>query len=216
MWGFARLLGRLLVVIAVAVVAGGLLAEAVGAKTRVVYSNTVEVGGEGGPEAAAVMVWSLTSRGMARVDFEGAQTVYYIVVRGDPTRLIGETSKVGIGIEEQEIYHDFRGGVVIAHAVLRANPLLIAGIISSALMEGQAVQANGTLEVELDTRESVVAVALPSQGSERVSYSVEYRILGYERSSPESLAVFSMASAAVGSALIYAARRAEEADRLTP
>lgn len=199
--------GRILLVLAVAVVVAGVAAETVGAKVETVYSSKIPASGP--LEAAALMVWSPASAGRVTLDLEGAKTVYYIKVHGDPSSLLAEAGKVGVRVRNENVYNDFRGGVLIGQATLEANPLLIAGLVSGALEAGKAVKADsGHVSVDLDAREGLIVVALPDSGVNAISYNVVFKIRGYSRASDTTLSAESVAMAALGFAFLTVYKRA--------
>ncbi len=203
--GVLGFVGRVLVAMAVALVAAGIVGDAVGAKTEATYTGAIPVAG--GPKVAAVMVWALSTNGHVEARFEGAQAVYYVKVKGDPMGLVSNASRLGVRVENSQVNHDFRTGVLVAHATLSANPLLVAGIIREALQRGNAIQANGTVSVDLQTRESVIAIAVPAPGAQAVSYTLTFTVEGYRRAPDTVIALASTSMAAAGVALIAASRR---------
>jgi hypothetical protein len=206
-YGTLWVAGRVLIILAVAVIVAGIAAEVVGAKVEAVYSSEIPVSGP--LQAAALMVWSPSSAGKVTLDLVGAKTVYYIKVRGDPTSLLAEAGKVGIKVKNENVYHDFRGGVLIGQATLEADPLLIAGLVMGAMQTGKAVKVEGGHIVEdLDVREGLIVVALPDEGVGKVSYTVDYRIEGYSRARAGTISAMSVAMAALGFSFLAIYRRA--------
>lgn len=199
--------GRVMLALAVALLVAGIVADVAGAKVESTYSSEVPV--KGSFSAAAIMVSTPTSAQRVTVNVTGAKAVYYIKVQGDPINLLLQAVRVGVRLSNQEVHHDFRAGVIVGHATIEANPLVLMGVIAQASSANMAKTAEGGLVVEsLEEREGLIVVAIPDDNVTRLPYKVDCRIVGYSRMSNDTLSAVSIALAAVGFSFILAYRRA--------
>jgi len=167
---------RILLVIGVSVILAGSLAEVFGAKTESSWRGE-EVLSEN--EYLALMLWAMTTRGVANIEIRGGSQVYYTVVRGDPLSLVANSTAFGVSIESTESTHDFRAGVFYAKAKVSMDPIALAFAIS------RFHKGNESMSIRLPVHGSLIALVVPKRGggvnSSTVGYTVEFNVEGYSR-----------------------------------
>ena len=183
------LTSRLLIVVGIALILSGVLADVVGAKEETVKKAVIDVGGRPG---VAITVFAISSSGHASITLEGAGRVYYMVLRGDPMLALRQLSTINITLENQAIRHDFRVGIAYGHAVLNTNPLLLTTLplLANIIPVNMSGAPGGVERVEARIKggEGLLVIATPSDTS--IRYTIEYRVEGYKRISlPTAIAV---------------------------
>ncbi|MEB3779017.1 MAG: hypothetical protein GSR85_02120 [Desulfurococcales archaeon] len=174
------LTSRLFIVVGVALILSGVLADVVGAKEEAVKKAVIEVGDRPG---VAITVFAISSSGRASITLEGADRIYYMTLRGDPMLALRQLSTINITLENQAIKHDFRVGIAYGHAVLNTNPLLLTTLpllanIIPVNMSG-APGGKETIEARIKGGEGLLVIATPSDT--RITYTIEYKVEGYKR-----------------------------------
>lgn len=175
----ARLMARTLIVVGIAVILAGVIAELVGAKTRVEWEASVDTSSLPG---AAMTVFAFSSSGEVEIMVEGAKSIYYMTLRGDPMIALRQLSTINISLVDHTLVSDIRAGVAYGAAGLKTNPLLLRALplLANILpVEVSTTQANQTIRVNLTGGNGVLVVVEP-QG-DRVVFEMRYQVSGYSR-----------------------------------
>ncbi len=175
-----ELIPRILVLVGVAVILAALIAEAVGAKDHVEWGVSIDTSSNPG---AAMTVFAFSSSGVVSISVEGAKSIYYMKLKGDPMIALRQLSTINISLVDQTLVQDIRAGVAYGAAGLKTNPLLLKALPLLANIIPVEVKTpeggNNSLRIALHGGQGVLVVVEPD--GDRVTFSMEYRVAGYRR-----------------------------------
>lgn len=175
----ARLAARTLIVVGVAVILAGVIAELVGAKTSVEWEATVDTSNLPG---AAMTVFAFSSSGTAVISVEGAGRVYYLELSGDPMIVLRQLSTLNISMVDHTLVSDIRAGVAYGATGLQTNPLILKTIpliVGMLPINVTTAEAGDEIRVNLTGGHGVLVIVEPD--SDRVVFRLEYTVTGYSR-----------------------------------
>ena len=174
-----RLVARTLIVIGVAVILAAILAEAIGAKTMVEWSGSVDTRNVPG---AAMVVAAFSSSGTVEISVEGAERIYYMTLKGDPMIALRQLSTVNISLVDTTLVRDVRAGIAYGVSGLETNPLLLRALplLASIIpVNVSTSQVGDVIRVNLTGGTGVLVVVDPAGGE--VVFHMTYRVTGYQR-----------------------------------
>jgi len=201
---------RILIVLGISLAVAGAVAGAYGARPYTVYTGTLQ-GGEA--QSIALVVFSLSSNGALQVEVYGARQVLYVEnLTGDPLSVLRALSVFNIRVGESDMRHDVRAGLITGYATINASPAIlsalprVAGLFDFNIIEAENL-GNGTFRVDTTLRAASGVILLIVPGDGPVEYRIEYRLIGYDRLSPEEAGLVGAGLVGAGIALDLAARR---------
>ncbi len=174
-----RLVARTLIVVGVAVILAAILAEAIGAKTMVEWSGSVDTSNVPG---AAMVVAAFSSSGTVEVSVEGAERIYYMTLRGDPMIALRQLSTINISLVDTTLVRDVRAGIAYGVSGLETNPLLLRALplLASIIpVNVSTSQVGEVIRVNLTGGTGVLVVVDPA--GDEVVFHMAYRVTGYQR-----------------------------------
>ncbi|MEB3860738.1 MAG: hypothetical protein GSR84_00780 [Desulfurococcales archaeon] len=192
----ARLAARTLIVVGIAVILAGVIAELVGAKTSVEWEASIDTSNIPG---AAMTVFAFSSSGRVEISVEGARSIYYMTLRGDPMIALRQLSTINISMVEHTLVSDIRAGVAYGAAGLQTNPLLLKTLplLANILpVEVTTTSAGDVIEVNLTGGNGVLVVVEPS--GDKVVFHMRYTVTGYSRLDTYTLTVLGTMTSLAG------------------
>ena len=196
---------RLLIAISIALVISSIVADLYGAKLESSYKNTVPIS----PGTTLFLgVASITSSGKVRVEVDGATSMYYMKLTGDPYTLVQQFRALKLNVSASRPQLDLRAGVAYVIALIQASPAIVQALtlLGEVIPVVQAGGSTSVIEARLATGDNVIVVVTEASKpvvSVRVSYSVE----GYSRLTPLQATIVSLAMITMVVLLELARRR---------
>jgi hypothetical protein len=173
---------RILIVLGASLILAGIVAELVGAKTESSRAGVIPVYGQPG---AAISVYSLTTKGLAEITISNARSAYYLTLKGDPMMVLRQLTTLNISLENLDLVHDYRAGIVYGETLLSTSPAVIATLplISSVVpvKEVKGGESGFSISVELSPGYGVVVIVVPASEQGLVEYNVKFKVEGYRR-----------------------------------
>jgi len=189
---------RFLLYMAVALLVAVAFGALYGVKLSASYNKTVpsaEVG------AAVAVVMPTSSSGVATVNVEGASQVLYLHLGINPIQLLPEVRGLGLNITTIHVDTDLRAGVIIEVAGLQGNPIFIEQAFESVVKSASPSHGVYSVTQQVSPLSYLVVVAVPSNTSQIVNFTVRYHVTGYSRLTNEG--AFALSAALVVVAVVY-------------
>jgi len=187
---------RFLLYMAVALLVAVAFGALYGVKLSASYNKTVpsaEVG------AAVAVVMPTSSSGVATVNVEGASQVLPLCT--NPIQLLPEVHGLGLKITTMQGTTDLRAGVVIEVAGLQGNPIFVEQAFESVVKSASPSHGVYSVTQQVSPSSYLVVVAVPSNTSQTVTFTVRYHVVGYSRLTDEG--AFALSAALVVVAVVY-------------
>jgi len=189
---------RFLLYTAVALLVAVAFGALYGVELGTSYNATVpsaEVG------AAVAVIMPTSSSGVATVNVEGASQVLYLSLGTNPIQLLPEVRGLGLKITTMQVTTDLRAGVVIEVAGLQGNPIFVEQAFESVVKSASPSHGVYSVTQQVSPSSYLVVVAVPSNTSQTVNFTVTYHVVGYSRLTDEG--AFALSAALVVVAVVY-------------
>ncbi|MCX8195615.1 MAG: hypothetical protein N3F67_00800 [Acidilobaceae archaeon] len=193
---------RLLLVIAIGLLVSSAIAELYGAKLSSEYTRTVKVG----PRVASLLVVAaITSSGRAEVTVEGADSVYYVKVAGDPFLLAQQFRSLRLNVSNVRSNVDLRAGVTFTAIQVESNPFLVQALsLLGNVIPISEKKENVTRITESVASDSSLLIVSTKDSEGEVRYIIKYSVEGYSRlTAPETFIVSAIMVALAGAIEYY-------------
>jgi membrane protein implicated in regulation of membrane protease activity len=189
---------RFLLYTAVALLVAVAFGALYGVKLSTSYNTTVpsaEVG------AAVAVVMPASSSGVATVNVEGASQVLYLSLGTNPIQILPEVRGLGLKITTMQGTTDLRAGVVIEVAGLQGNPIFVEQAFESVVKSASPSHGVYSVTQPVSSSSYLVVVAVPSNTSQTITFTLSYHVVGYSRLTNEG--AFALSAALVVVAVVY-------------
>ncbi|ESQ26708.1 MAG: hypothetical protein JCHSAcid_03600 [uncultured Acidilobus sp. JCHS] len=189
---------RFLLYTAVALLVAVAFGALYGVKLGTSYNATVPSGEVG---AAVAVIMPTSASGVATVNVEGASQVLYLSLDTNPIQLLPEVRGLGLKITTMQVTTDLRAGVVIEVAGLQGNPIFVEQAFKSVVKSASPSRGVYSVTQQVSPSSYLVVVAVPSNTSQTVTFTVRYHVTGYSRLTNEG--AFALSAALVVVAVVY-------------
>jgi len=189
---------RFLLYTAVALLVAVAFGALYGVELGTSYNATVpsaEVG------AAVAVIMPTSSSGVATVNVEGASQVLYLFLGTNPIQLLPEVHGLGLKITTMQGTTDLRAGVVIEVAGLQGNPIFVEQAFESVVRSASPSHGVYSVTQQVSPSSYLVVVAVPSNTSQTITFTVRYHVVGYSRLTNDG--AFALSAALVVVAVVY-------------
>jgi len=151
--------------------------------------------------AAVAVIMPTSSSGVATVNVEGASQVLYLSLDTNPIQLLPEVRGLGLKITTMQVTTDLRAGVVIEVAGLQGNPIFVEQAFESVVKSASPSHGVYSVTQQVSPSSYLVVVAVPSNTSQTMTFTVRYHVVGYSRLTNEG--AFALSAALVVVAVVY-------------
>ena len=189
---------RFLLYMAVALLVAVAFGALYGVQLSASYNKTVPSAKVG---AAVAVVMPTSSSGVATVNVEGASQVLYLSLGINPLQLLPEVHGLGLKITTPYVDIDLRAGVIIEVAGLQGNPIFVEQAFESVVKSTSPSHGVYSVTQQVSPLSYLVVVAVPSNTSQIVNFTVTYHVTGYSRLTDEG--AFALSAALVVVAVVY-------------
>lgn len=194
-------ISRLLLVIAIGLLVSSVVAELYGAKLSTEFTRTVRVS----PQLASLIaIAALTSEGSVEITVEGADSVYYIKVAGDPFLLAQQFRSIRLNVSNVRSNVDLRAGVSFTSIQVESNPFLVQALsLLGNVIPITEKRENVTRISERVRSDASLLVIATKDSPGQIKYNIRYKIEGYDRLSPSETLLASVLMVAIAGAFEY-------------
>lgn len=192
---------RLLIVIAIGLLVSSVVAELYGAKLSTDFTRTVKAS----PQLASLLaVAALTSEGIVDVTVEGADSVYYVKIAGDPFLLAQQFRSLRLNVTSIRSNVDLRAGVSFTSIQVESNPFLVQALslLGNVIPITERKENVTKINERVRSDASLLIIAIKDSPGQ-IKYDIKYRIEGYDRLSPNQTLLASALMVALAGALEY-------------